>query len=248
MLHGWGALAAAAPRRPPLGPHRLQFRCLASKGGDKSWSDIAAEAAELGKDLVKKVGSSVSKAVESIIPSEEKAPEPPTRQRERQRGGDVFRPEDLGFGGGLVGGLLGKAVGGLLRSALGGLGEQLRQAAEQVADVQDRAARLIEGNSKLRGKLGGSVQVMPPISQSSMSSSINGKMAKTVTLVMPVMGANGTNAQAQVQYQEGDGAADELTVVVRMPNGEVVKLDGASSPAAQTIDVEWRTVEDEKRK
>ena len=40
------------------------------------------------------------------------------------------------FGGGLVGGLLGRAVGGMLRSAVGALGEQIRQAQEQVADVQ----------------------------------------------------------------------------------------------------------------
>lgn len=35
-----------------------------------------------------------------------------------------------------MGGLLGRAVGGMLRSAVGALGEQMRQAQEQVADVQ----------------------------------------------------------------------------------------------------------------
>lgn len=38
---------AAAPRTQPH--HRVAVRCLASKGGEKSWSEIAAEAAELGK-------------------------------------------------------------------------------------------------------------------------------------------------------------------------------------------------------
>lgn len=45
-------LLAAVPRHPSLGPHRLTLhvRCMASnRGGDKSWSEIAAEAAELGK-------------------------------------------------------------------------------------------------------------------------------------------------------------------------------------------------------
>lgn len=50
--------------------------------------------------------------------------------------------------------------------------------------------------------------------------------------------------QAQVQYVEGGSAAEELKVAVRLPSGEVVHLDGGSSPAAQTIDVEWRSVDD----
>lgn len=103
--------------------------------------------------------------------------------------------EDAGFGGGLVGGLLGRAVGGVLRSAAGALAEQLQQAAQQVADVQDRAARVIEGSAKVRAALGGSVRVGPPMSQSSMSQSINGRVSKTVTLLMPVAGANGQTAQ-----------------------------------------------------
>ena len=160
--------------------------------------------------------------------------------------------EDLGLGGGgLVGGLLGRAVGGMLRSAVGALGEQLREAQQQAADIQvggwgllagagaveaanvpegwvldtseagrpqagsrhcaarqhcpflgplclllqERAARMIENSSKLREQMGGSVQVMPPVSQSSMSSSVNGRSSKTVTLLMPVVGASGRTAQ-----------------------------------------------------
>ncbi|PSC71395.1 hypothetical protein C2E20_5367 [Micractinium conductrix] len=213
-----------------------------NRGGDKSWSEIAAEAAELGKDLVKKVGNSVTKAVAAIVPSEKQEERPSQRERERGRQ-DVYRPEDA-FGGGLVGGLISKAVGGMLRSAVSALGEQMRQAAEQAADVQDRAARIIEGSAKLRSRLGGDVRVLPPVSQSSMSSSVNGRMTKTVTLLMPVVGAGGQTAQAQVQFAEGEGASGGLTVAVRLPNGEVVQLDGGSSPSAQTIDVEWRSVDD----
>lgn len=234
--------AVAAVRRPQPHP-RLAMRCLASKSGEKSWSEIAAEAAELGKDLVKKVGSSVSKAVEVIVPSQREE-ERPTR-RESQRGReDVYRPEDLGFGGGLVGGLLGRAVGGMLRSAVGAMGEQLRQAAEQVADVQERAARVIENNGRVRSLLGSPVRVLPPVSQSSMTQSINGRTSRTITLLMPVVGPTGTTAQAQVKYVEGDAATQELNVSVRLPSGEVVRLDGASAAAGQTIDVEWRSVDD----
>jgi len=49
--------------------------------------------------------------------------------------------------------------------------------------------------------------------------------------------------QAQVQYVEG-GTSEELTVAVRLPNGEVLRLDGSGSggggAAGQTIDVEWK--------
>lgn len=43
------------------------------------------------------------------------------------------------MGGGLVGNLLGKALGKVVQSALGAVGEQMRQAQAQVADVLNRA-------------------------------------------------------------------------------------------------------------
>lgn len=153
--------------------------------------------------------------------------------------------EDPNFGGGLVGSLLGKAVGGVLRSAVGALGEQLREAAERAQDVQDQASRLIESSSKVRAALGGSIRVGAPVSQSSSSSSINGRSSQTVTLIVPVVGANGRTAQAQVRAVEGGGSGrPQLSVSVRLPNGQTVDLDDISSPAAQTIDVEWRSVDD----
>ena len=174
-----------------------------------------------------------------------------------------------------MGGLLGRAVGGMLRSAVGALGEQMRQAQEQVADVQvggglggceagaagtagsaqesyaaivqladflarslalawlllphiaamlvisyaqtlaspcpvcpqDRATRIIETNSRLRDALGGSVRAQPPVSQSSMSQSINGRISKTVTLIRPVVGSRG---MAQVRRWGGLDARPRL--------------------------------------
>lgn len=240
------AVQRYAARRLQPTPHQLHVRCLASKGsGEKSWSEIGAEAAKLGVDLVKKVGNTVGSAVEALV-STKKEERPIERREERRQRRDVYRPEQEAFGGGLVGGLLGRAVGGMLRSAVGALGEQLREAQEQVADVQERAARVIQSNSKLQARMGGSVRVMPAVSQSSMSSSINGRTSKTLTLVMPVVGAGGQAAQAQVQYVEGDRAGQELSISVRLPNGEVLDLDGGSSlgAAGQTIDVEWRSVDD----
>jgi hypothetical protein len=202
------------------------------------------------------------------------------------------RPAEDAFGGGLVGGLMGRAVGSMLRSAMGALGEQLREAQEQVADVQDRAASAIQASSRLRQRMGGEVRVGPAMSQSSSTSIINGQMSRNVTLIMPVVGPGGKTAQArarcapartlhetccmqlsallccalnhgpqagfspspaapaphaaqaQVQYVEGGSAQQQLGIVVQLPSGEVVELDGGSGPAGQVIDVDWRSVDD----
>lgn len=63
--------------------------------------------------------------------------------------------------------------------------------------LQDRATRIIETSGKLRDAMGGSVRAQPPVSQSSMSQSINGRLSKTVTLIMPVVGGNGRVAQVR---------------------------------------------------
>jgi hypothetical protein len=48
-----------------------------------------------------------------------------------------------------------------------------------------------------------------------------------------------------VQYVEGGSSGtDQLTVSVRLPNGQVINLDGSSMAAGKTIDVEWREVND----
>ena len=51
--------------------------------------------------------------------------------------------------------------------------------------------------------------------------------------------------QAQVQFTAGAGtASDKLSVIVRLPNGGVLNLDSDNSLTTQTIDVEWRSVDD----
>lgn len=201
-----------------------------------------------------------------------------------------------------MGGLLNKAVGSMLRSAVGALEGQLREAEEQTAEVEDRAARLITGSSKLRQRLG-AVRVGPAMARSSSMTSINGRASSQVTLVLPVEGERGQVAQAsmlpllfmlktvlaclpacllaccvsvmpipivasscsvptgilsagclvrmqaQVQYVAGGSAvADQLSVAVQLPNGEVVELggggsSGSSGGSGQVIDVDWKSVD-----
>ena len=182
----------------------------------------------------------MGQAVEALVPS--KKTEPLQRQ---ERG----RQEDLEWGGrpggGFLGNLVGRAVGGLVSGALREVGRQMQQAAEQVQEVQSRAAAIIETSSQVSSRLGPGVRCGAPISQSSMTQSINGVTSRQVTLLLPVSSSRG-QASAEVSFVEGGskGAGQDFSIRLRLPRGEVLNLDvdGSSSKyaAGRTIDVEWR--------
>jgi hypothetical protein len=123
---------------------------------------------------------------------------------------------------------------------------QLRAHTQRV--IAGRAQAMIESDPRVLDRLGGQARCLSPVSQSSMAQSINGRVSRVVTLALPVVGAGGRAAQAQVQWVEGAGAGgdEQLTVSVRLPSGEVVRLDrgggGGSGGRSGTIDVEWREV------
>lgn len=231
-----GALRRAAARP-------LTLRCLASRsGGDKSWSEIASEAASVGKDLLKKVGSTVSSAVEKVsdaIVSQREEREPPVASQPRRRGREELG--DWAGGGGLLGGLVGRAVGGLVGGAIREMGKQMQQAAQQSEEIRSRAAAVIETSSQVRNRLGPGVRVGLPVSQSSMTQVINGVSSRRVTLLLPVSSSRGP-AQADVSFVEGGQAGREgdLSIRLRLPSGEVLDVNVAGGYAGKTIDVEWR--------
>lgn len=68
---------------------------------------------------------------------------------------------------------------------------------------------MIENNGRVRSLLGSPVRVLPPVSQSSMTQSINGRTSRTITLLMPVVGPTGTTAQVGCPRRRrgGSGAA-----------------------------------------
>lgn len=81
-------------------------------------------------------------------------------------------------------GLLGRALGGLVMNAAKGLSEQLAAAARETQNIYEAAAAAIEADSRVAAALG-AVSVGPPVSQSSSSSSVNGRVTKRVVLVSP---------------------------------------------------------------
>mmetsp|Transcript_27085 Transcript_27085/g.48278 ORF Transcript_27085/g.48278 Transcript_27085/m.48278 type:complete len:295 (-) Transcript_27085:170-1054(-) len=247
--HSACAVLRAPATSLPAGhlPHRLSpsaphspVRAMATGGrgdDDKSWSEIAGEAAGALKSAAKKAGNSLQKAL-----GQDEATKLERQRRKEHE--EMQKAPDLGqvFGGGLVG----RMAGAMLGSALKGLGEQMEKAGREAASIQNQARDAIEADRRVVEALGGSVQVGGPISQSSMSSSINGRTTKQVSLILPVMGQRGV-AQAQVEASEGEEGISQLKIQVRLPSGETVSVDGSggvgggsSGGSGRVIDAEWR--------
>ncbi|EIE23588.1 hypothetical protein COCSUDRAFT_53399 [Coccomyxa subellipsoidea C-169] len=231
-------------------PHNV--RCMASSRNneEKSWSEIAKDAAELAASAVSKVGKSISSAVRSLVPQEQQQKQQPLRPQrsygrsegdygklnpwERERG-------SLGMGDGLVGGLLGRAAGAML----GGAMRQLQNQQEQAEALREHALRVMQSDSRLRSRLGGSISPAPGGSSTSTSSQyINGRSTTTTTLQFFVRSSSGQQGLASVQQTVGDTGSDVI-IKVQLPNGQVIQVDGSGSDGVvggDVIDVEVRDV------
>ena len=155
---------------------------------------------------------------------------PPPRQ---QRGDPLAAPLGEAFGGGL----LGRALGGLVAGAARGLGEQMEAAARATRGTYEDAAALLRSDPAVAARLGGGpVAVGPPVSQSSSSSSVNGRVTKRVALVVPVSSeASGRVATAQIVSIEepggrgSGGGAARLEITLLLPGGETLRVGGGGS-------------------
>jgi hypothetical protein len=251
---------AAAARRPPAAA-----RAMASRGDcEKSWAEIGGEAAALARDLASKLKTGVAKAVEAVTsavaPAEEeeaaaarrREPSAP-RRAEPDDGPSAALGRQLGreLGGGLLARAVGKAVGGVVS----GMARQLREAAEESSAVQERVAAAVEGDARVRRALGGAARVLPPVSQSSATTVVNGRRRARVDLTLPVVGPRGDQAQARARYVKGDGGggAEELVISVRLPDGSTIEPSGGDGRggggggwggAGAVIDVEARSIDD----
>eukprot|EP00882_Tetradesmus_deserticola_P001135 GHRQ01001228.1.p1 GENE.GHRQ01001228.1~~GHRQ01001228.1.p1 ORF type:complete len:264 (+),score=96.75 GHRQ01001228.1:278-1069(+) len=223
-----GALRSCAAKHvgivPPVAAGRRLLVARASKGS-KSWGEIAAEAVEVAKD----VGSKLKDSITSLVPGSQKKQSVDSRLRQRSPfHRDDDRPLPMPVpGGGLLGGL----VGGLLNTAVQGLAKEMENSAKQTRSVADLAAERISSSTRIKQRLG-EVTVGLPISQSVASQSINGRVSKTVSLVLPVYNLAGVPvAQAQVTQAEGP-AQNTCRIAVRMPEGDSVVLDESAEPGS----------------
>jgi hypothetical protein len=138
-------------------------------------------------------------------------------------------PADL-FGGGLVGGLLGKAVGSMMK----GVAEQMQQAQERSEDLLNRARFVIQNDTKLQDYLGTNIQIGSPIAKTSMTQVVNGRSRNKTSLIVPIFSSKGGQAQAQVEEVDGD-----VKISVQLANGRVIDLSTLGS-AGKTIDVDYK--------
>jgi hypothetical protein len=210
---------------------------------EKSWAEIAEEVADVAKDVAKKVGGGVSKVIKSIVPSSTstKTRQAPERRVSRE---DAFIEEAF-KGTGFMGRMAGRAVGSLFKGVM----SQLKEAQEEMADVQARASQMVENSERVRAVLGAGIRCLPSVSQSSSRSIVNGRSTERVLLVMPVADAAGRRvvAQARVEYSSASRDASEvLKVFVDLPNGTALAVDGGGGSGGKgtIVDVEWKSVDD----
>eukprot|EP00879_Flechtneria_rotunda_P032130 GHRR01035287.1.p1 GENE.GHRR01035287.1~~GHRR01035287.1.p1 ORF type:complete len:168 (+),score=67.04 GHRR01035287.1:214-717(+) len=155
--------------------------------------------------------------------------------------------EDQPFPLQVPGGLLGGLMGGLANAAISGLAQQLEKTAAESRNVSQLAAARVENSQRIKQRLG-QVSVGLPLSQSVSSQNINGRVSKTVSLLLPLYNAARVPvAQAQVTQVEGQ-AQSICRIAVRMPEGDTVVLDddadlgrpGGSRHSGDIIDAEFR--------
>lgn len=106
-------------------------------------------------------------------------------------------------------------MGGLVNTAIKGLAKEMQKTAAETRSISDTAALRIQQSRQIQQRLG-PVTVGPPMGQSMSTSNINGRISKTINLMMPVLGAGGLPvAQAQVTQVEAAGSVQSCRVAVR---------------------------------
>jgi len=118
-----------------------------------------------------------------------------------------------------------KVLGGLTKNLLGTFAEQMREQAQGAAEVREAAVRAVEASEEVRRALGGPARVGEvPLSQSSQSTTINGRQVQQVSLLLPVYGPGGVAAQAAVMARTGAADESRMQVRVTLPSGQVLDL------------------------
>lgn len=97
--------------------------------------------------------------------------------------------------------MFGKMVGPLMSNMMSGLAETMAEQQQSVDAIMKQARGYIENDPQVKGALGEPVSVSAPFSQSSSSSSINGRTSTRVRLAFQVSGTIGTGI-AQLEADE----------------------------------------------
>ena len=226
-----GARAAAVtPRSLPLARRgsAAGARRAGGEGGDKSWGELADEAGAVGRSLLGKLVGQARGAGERALEAGGKAREALDRKSRKSEPAEAAGPgaeidrffEETGLPWPAR-----KVLGGLTKNLLGTFAEQMREQAQGAAEVREAAVRAVEASEEVRRALGGPARVGEvPLSQSSQSTTINGRQVQQVSLLLPVYGPGGVAAQAAVMARTGAADESRMQVRVTLPSGQVLDL------------------------
>lgn len=245
------AALASSSRRPHHHHHQSFAAAAATRGsGDKSWGEIAEEAAVVAKDVAGKIGQGVgalAKALSSAVsggggdraaltPERRAQEEQERRLRQQQKDAEQSLSKALG------GGLFGRVASGVLSSAARSIASSLEAQQRETADVRAAAEAALKSSPDLSARLGGvEFEVGPTMSQSSSSMSVNGRTEKRVALVVPLVdGRSGrvlatARVDASPPASSSSGGRDDgagtrvldaipVDVTVTLPTGETLKV------------------------
>lgn len=113
------------------------------------------------------------------------------------------------------------------------MAKEMQRTAAETRSVSEAAAARIQQSRRIQQRLGASITVGPPLSQSMSSANINGRVSKTISLVMPVFTAAGVPAaQAQVTQVESGGRVDSCRIAVSCLEREASQQTAAVADAA----------------
>lgn len=139
-----------------------------------------------------------------------------------------------------------RAMGGMVGSVLGNAMSEFAEAAAEQGQISDKyyqqAVRVLQNDPSVRSILGTPVQVGPISSQSSSTTSINGKSMKQLSLGFVVTGTTGVTAQAQLAVQSNQSP----TLQLRLNTGQIMSVSMTKNdPQQRFSSSKWKTDEDD---
>ena len=219
----------------------------AEGGGDKSWGELAEEAGAVGRGLLGKLAGQARGVGERALEAGGKARESLDRRSSKSKQAEAAGPGaeiDRFFEESGLPWPARKVLGGLTKNLLGTFAEQMREQAQGAAEVREAAVRAVEASEEVRRALGGPARVGDvPLSQSSQSTSMNGRQVQQVSLILPVFGpGGGVAAQAAVMARTGAGDESQMQVRVTLPSGQVLDLADVGG-GDDVIDISFDDIE-----
>ena len=198
----------------------------ASDKEDRSWGDIARDAASLAGAAVKKLGDTAS----SLVTGRREA------QLERRREKEETAALGRVFGGGLLGNALGTLFGAGLKLVAG----QVRASMQASEALHSAASAAVARDRRVSDALGSPVRCSAPTSVASSSQSINGVGTSVTRVTFSVQGPCGV---ARVLAVGTDGDRRDITVV--LPGGNEFRVDdgdfgGGDSKVIDLPDSDYR--------